>query len=343
MDYRQLGASGLRVPELCLGTMTFGHGFMGIGVVGQEDAQAMVKAALDAGVDFFDTADVYSRGQAEEVLGRALKTLGVPRERVVLATKVRGTMSDEAAAGTGDLNNYGLSRKHIIQAADASLRRLGTDYVDLYQIHGFDPLTPWEETLGALNDLVRSGKALYVGASNLAARQLAKALATSEYRGWSRFVSLQAYYSLVARDLEHELLPLAREEGLGVLTWSPLSGGYLSGKYRAGTPDAGRRSHFDFPRYAANGEDALAVLEEVSIARGESMATVALAWLRQQPGVTSVIIGATRPEQLAENLRAADLELSPEELERLGAPARPEPMYPQWMIQQQSGGWRPHR
>ena len=304
MDYRQLGASGLRVPELCLGTMTFGHGFMGIGVVGQEDAQAMVKAALDAGVDFFDTADVYSRGQAEEVLGRALKTLGVPRERVVLATKVRGTMSDEAAAGTGDLNNYGLSRKHIIQAADASLRRLGTDYVDLYQIHGFDPLTPWEETLGALNDLVRSGKALYVGASNLAARQLAKALATSEYRGWSRFVSLQAYYSLVARDLEHELLPLAREEGLGVLTWSPLSGGYLSGKYRAGTPDA---------------------------------------WLRQQPGVTSVIIGATRPEQLAENLRAADLELSPEELERLGAPARPEPMYPQWMIQQQSGGWRPHR
>jgi aryl-alcohol dehydrogenase-like predicted oxidoreductase len=343
MNYRQLGASGLRVPELCLGTMTFGHGFMGIGVVGQDEATAMVKAALDAGVDFFDTADVYSRGQAEEVLSRSLKALGVARERVVIATKVRGTMSDEAAAGTGDLNNFGLGRKHIIQAAEASLRRLGTDYVDLYQIHGFDPLTPWEETLGALNDLVRSGKALYVGACNLAARQLAKALGTSERRGWSGFVSLQAYYSLVARDLEHELLPLAREEGLGVLTWSPLSGGYLSGKYRAGTPDAGRRSHFDFPRYAANGEDALEVLEEVAKSRGESMATVALAWLRQQPGVTSVIIGATRPEQLAENLRAADLELSPEELEQLGAPTRPEPMYPQWMIQQQSGGGRPRR
>ena len=209
------------------------------------------------------------------------------------------------------------------------------------QIHGIDPRTPIEETLEALNDLVRSGKVLYIGVSNLAAWQIEKALGVSERRGWARFVSVQAYYSLVARDLEVEVLPMAREEGLGVMTWSPLAGGYVSGKYRAGRPEVARRNAFDFPQVSAHAEDALAVLEEVAGDRGVSMARVALAWLRQQPGVTSVILGARGPEQLDDNLKAADLELTPDELERLAAPTAPVLPYPQWMIELQSRPFRP--
>lgn len=341
MEFRRLGSSGLRVSELCLGAMTFGHGLMGVGVLGQEEADPLVRAALDAGVNFFDTADVYSRGQSEEILGRALKNAGVARHSVVLATKLRGTMSDAATAETGDINNRGLSRKHVMESIDGSLRRLGVDYIDLYQIHGIDPHTPIEETLGALNDLVRIGKVLYIGVSNLAAWQITKALGISERRGWAKFVSLQAYYSLVARDLEVELLPMAREEGLGVMIWSPLAGGYASGKYRAGKPEVGRRSSFDFPRVSPMAEDALLVLEQVADARGVSMARVALAWLRQQSGVTTVIVGARTPEQLEDNLKAADLELTAEEVEELGVPTAPQLPYPQWMIAWQSGRQRP--
>jgi aryl-alcohol dehydrogenase-like predicted oxidoreductase len=340
MQFRSLGGTGLKVSELCLGTMTFGHGFMGIGVVDQAGADAIVRRALDAGVNLFDTADVYSRGQSEELLGRALRSSGVPRHSVVVATKVRGTMSDAANEGTGDVNNRGLSRKHILEAVDASLRRLGMDYVDLYQIHGVDPATPIEETLEALNDVVRMGKALYIGVSNLAAWQIERALGISERRGWAKFASVQAYYSLAARDLEVDILPMARTEGLGVLTWSPLAGGYVSGKYRAGSPQVGRRNHFDFPQVSPRAEEALAALEDVARERGASMARVALAWLRQQPGVTSVILGVRDVDQLEDDLGAADFHLTPEELTRLGEATRPELPYPQWMIVRQTGA--PH-
>jgi aryl-alcohol dehydrogenase-like predicted oxidoreductase len=340
MQFRALGGTGLKVSELCLGTMTFGSGFMGIGVVDQAGADAIVRRALDAGVNFFDTADVYSRGQSEELLGHALRSSGVPRRSVVVATKVRGTMSDAANEGTGDVNNRGLGRKHILEGIDASLRRLGMDYVDLYQIHGVDPTTPIEETLEALNDVVRMGKALYIGVSNLAAWQIERALGISERRGWARFVSVQAYYSLVARDLEIEILPMARTEGLGVLTWSPLAGGYVSGKYRAGSPVVGRRTHFDFPQLSPRAEEALATLEEVARERGASMARVALAWLRQRPGVTSVIIGVRDVDQLEDDLGAADLQLTPDELTRLAEATQPELPYPQWMIARQTGA--PH-
>src|SRR5579862_3016371 len=234
MNYRQLGKSGVRVSELCLGTMTFGSGFFNIAVVDQAGANQMVGRSLQAGINFFDTADVYSSGESETILGRALKECGAARESVVVATKVFAPMSRAAAQREGDANNYGLSRLHIMAGCEASLRRLGTDYIDLYQVHGFDMATPVEETLRALDDLVRQGKVRYAGCSNWPARHLMKALCLADARWWERFVSLQAYYSLAARDLEHELLPLCREEGLGVLPWSPLSGGFLSGKYRRG-------------------------------------------------------------------------------------------------------------
>lgn len=341
MQFRSLGSTGLKVSELCLGAMTFGtRGWQGVGVVDQSGADAMVRHALNAGVNFFDTADVYSRGESEEILGRALKTAGVPRHSVIVATKVRGTMSDAADEGAGDVNNRGLGRKHLLESIDASLRRLGTDYVDLYQIHGVDPTTPIEETLEALNDVVRAGKSLYIGVSNLAAWQIERALGTSERRGWARFVSVQAYYSLVARDLEVEVLPMARAEGLGVLTWSPLAGGYVSGKYRAGSPEAGRRSSRDFPPIHSRAEEALAALEEVARERGVAMAAVALAWLRSQPGVTSVIVGARTLDQLEADLGAAELQLTPDELTRLGEATAPQLPYPQWMIVRQTGA--PH-
>jgi len=337
VQFRNLGSTGLKVSELCLGTMTFGSGFLGIGVVDQSGADAIVRRALDAGVNFFDTADVYSRGQSEELLGHALKASGVPRHSVVVATKVRGTMSDAANDGTGDVNNRGLGRKHILESIDGSLTRLGLDYVDLYQIHGLDPTTPIEETLEALNDVVRMGKALFIGVSNLAAWQIERALGISERRAWAKFVSVQAYYSLAARDLEVEVLPMVRAEGLGVLTWSPLAGGYVSGKYRAGSPEVGRRNHFDFPQVSPHAEEALAALEEVARERGASMARVALAWLRHQPGVTSVIIGVRDLTQLDDDLGAADLQLTPDELTRLGEATEPDLPYPHWMIARQTG------
>ena len=227
MKYRLLGRTGLKVSELCLGTMTFGENFYGIAVVDQPSANAMVARALEAGINFFDTADVYSYGQSEIVLGQALKDCAVERDRVIVATKVRSAMTEAATAGTGDVNNVGLSRQHIFAAVEKSLQRLGTDYIDLYQVHGWDMLTPVEETLRALDDLVRQGKVRYIGCSNWSARHLMKAVCLSRANRWAEFVSLQAYYSLVGRDFEHELLPLCREEGLGVLPWSPLSGGFL--------------------------------------------------------------------------------------------------------------------
>ncbi|HKJ94631.1 MAG TPA: aldo/keto reductase [Gammaproteobacteria bacterium] len=338
MEYRQLGHTGLKVSELCLGTMTFGSNFINIAEVGQSDADRLVGRARDAGVNFFDTADVYSRGESEEILGRSLANLGVPRDEAVIATKVRGPMSEGAATGEGDPNNVGLSRKHIMAACESSLKRLGTDHIDLYQVHGWDIRTPLEETMRALDDLVRDGKVRYIGCSNWPARHLARALALSEATGRERFVSLQAYYSLAGRDLEHELLPLAREMGLGVMPWSPLSGGYLSGKVRRdrGAPDGSRRAGFDFPPVDERVFDAIEALEAVAAECDATVPQVALAWLLHRDGVSSVIIGAKRMEQLEDNLGAVNVSLSSEQIERLAATTAPAPIYPEWMVARQN-------
>src|ERR1043166_303001 len=341
MNYRTLGRTGLKVSELCLGTMTFGENFYGIAVVDQPAANAMVKRAWEAGINFFDTADVYSYGQSEIVLGQALKDCGLDRDSVIIATKVRSAMTEAATQGTGDVNNVGLSRQHIMAAVENSLRRLQTDYIDLYQVHGWDVLTPIEETLRALDDLVRQGKVRYIGCSNWSARHLMKAVCLSRANRWAQFVSLQAYYSLVGRDLDHELLPLCREEGLGVLPWSPLSGGFLSGKYTREnpSPEGARRSGFQFPPIdEARGFDAVEALARIAKEKGASVAQVALAWLLAQSGVTSVIIGANKSSQLEDNLKAAELQLSAAEIEVLSATTMPAAQYPQWMIERQNEG-----
>lgn len=338
MQYRRLGATGLKVSELCFGAMTFGSKFLNIGVVDQGGADELVSRAIEAGINFFDTADVYSYGESEEILGQALKNAGVERESVVIATKVRGGMSEAASNGEGDVNNVGLSRQHIMDACDASLKRLGTDHIDLYQVHGWDPATPLEETLRALNDLVRMGKVRYAGCSNWTARHLAKSLQISRAHDWEAFVSLQAYYSLVGRDLEHELLPLCREEGLGVLTWSPLSGGFLSGKYTREdqNPEGARRVDFEFPPVDERGFDAVDALQEIAEAKNATVAQIALAWLLHQPGVTSVILGANKMSQLEDNLKATEVELSDDDLHRLSETTEPPKLYPQWMVEFQS-------
>lgn len=341
MKHNVLGRTGLKVSELCLGTMTFGQDFFNIAVVDQAAANKMVERALSVNINFFDTADVYSYGRSEEVLGQALKDLGVIRESVVIATKVRSPMSEAASSGSGDVNNVGLSRQHILSAVDHSLRRLGTDYIDLYQVHGWDILTPIEETMRALDDLVTNGKVRYVGCSNWSARHLMKSLMLSEAHQWSKFVSLQAYYSLAGRDLEYELLPLCREEGLAVLPWSPLSGGFLSGKYRRNSPspEGARRSGFDFPPVdLERGYDAIEVMDGIAKEKNASVAQVALAWLLAQSGVTSVIIGANKMSQLEDNLMAAELELTTAEIGLLSATTAPLPIYPQWMIELQNAG-----
>jgi aryl-alcohol dehydrogenase-like predicted oxidoreductase len=341
MKYRTLGRTGVKVSELCLGTMTFGEKFFNIGVVDQAGANQMVARCLEVGINFIDTADVYSYGESETITGRALKDASAARDKMIIATKVRSAMSEAATEGTGDANNVGLSRQHIFASVEKSLRRLETDYIDLYQVHGWDLLTPVEETLRALEDLVRQGKVRYVGCSNWSARHLSKALVLAQQKDWAGFVSLQAYYSLVGRDLEHELLPLCREEGVGVLPWSPLSGGFLSGKYRRDNPnpEGARRTNFQFPAIdEARGFDAVEALDEIAKRKGASVAQVALAWLLAQPGVTSIIIGANKMSQLEDNLKAADLELSAEDVEQLSATTAPRQMYPEWMIERQNAG-----
>jgi len=343
MNYRQLGSSGVRVSELCMGTMTFGSRFFHIAAVDQDGANQMVARAIEAGINFFDTADVYSFGESEETLGRALQHCGVKRESVVVATKVFAPMSQAAAERKGDVNNYGLSRQHIMAGCEASLRRLATDYIDLYQVHGWDLLTPVEETLRALDDLVRQGKVRYLGASNWPARHLMKALCLADARGWERFISLQAYYSLVGRDLEHELLRLCHEEGLGVLPWSPLSGGFLTGKFRRGQPGpvGARRSSFEFPPIdQERGFDAVEALDALAQEKGATIPQLALAWLLAQPAVSAVIIGANRMQQLEDNLKAAEVRLSAAEVERLSATTQPVTLYPQWMVERQNSRWR---
>jgi len=337
MRYRPLGKTGQFVSEICLGCMTFdgGSGFwQAIGKVDQTGATALVERSLEAGVNFIDTADVYSEGRSEALLGQALKDLKVAREDVIVATKVRGR------TGPGP-NAVGLSRGHIMDQIACSLKRLQLDHVDLYQIHGFDPVTPIEETLRALDDCVSKGYVRTIGCSNLAAWQIMKALGVSERRGFSRFETVQAYYSIAGRDLEREIVPLVEDQGLGVMVWSPLAGGFLSGKFTregAKSNDA-RRATFDFPPVdKERAYDVIDAMLKVGERHGVSVARVALAWLLQRKGVMSVIVGAKTIEQLDDNLAATKLELSADDLRELDAVSALPPEYPGWMLARQSDG-----
>jgi aryl-alcohol dehydrogenase-like predicted oxidoreductase len=327
MEYRQLGSSGLRISALTMGTMTFGGqgGFANVGNTDVDEARRQIDLCLEAGVNTIDTADVYSAGRSEEIVGAVIKGR---RDDILLATKVRMPM------GSGP-NDAGLSRHHIVSACEASLRRLGTDHIDLYQVHEWDGVTPLEETLAALTDLVTSGKVRYIGASNYTGWQLMKALGTSERLGLQRFVSQQIYYSLQAREAEYELVPAAIDQGLGILVWSPLAGGLLSGKYRRGrTAPAGSRQLTDWNEPPVHDEDKLYdtidVLVDIADKRGVSAARVALAYLLAKPGVTSLVIGARTSGQLADNLAAADLTLDDGERERLDRVSALPLNYPYW-------------
>ena len=334
MKQRTLGRTGLFVSELCLGTMTFGgSGVIGsqIGDLQQSDAERLVGQAIDAGINFIDTADVYAGGVSEQITGQALKNLKVPRENVVVATKV----FNETGPGP---NSRGASRGHILDGVKASLKRLQLDHIDLYQIHGFDPATPIEETVRALDQLVRHGHVRYVGVSNWAAWQIAKALGIAERLGLSRFESLQAYYTVAGRDLERELIPMLKSEGVGLMVWSPLAGGLLSGKYgrEQRGEEGSRRTTFDFPPVNRDRVyNCIDAMRPIAQAHSVSVAQVALAWLLHQPQVTSVIVGARRPEQLADNLAATNVTLSPDELAALDEVSRLPAEYPGWMFERQ--------
>jgi aryl-alcohol dehydrogenase-like predicted oxidoreductase len=333
MRYRLLGRTGLYVSEICLGAMTYGGKgrWEVVGRLGAAEAQAQIKTAFDAGVNFIDTANVYSEGESEKLVGQALASLGLPREDLVIATKVRVRMGPTP-------NRVGLSRVHIMNELDASLRRLKLDHVDLYQIHGVDQVTPLDETLRALEDAVRSGKVRYLGASNHAAWQMMKALGISAQHGWNRLESVQAYYSIAGRELEREIVPMARDQNVSILVWSPLAGGLLSGKFSAGAagPEGARRTTFDFP--PVDRERVFRCVEAMrpmAQAHGVSVARLALAWVLAQPGVTSVIVGAKTQEQLMDNLAAVGLQLSEAELRSLEEVSRVPREYPGWMFERQ--------
>lgn len=338
MKYKQLGRTGLYVSEICLGTMTFGGSeeagmWRAIGALQQGEVDAIVGRALEAGVNFVDTADVYSFGESEKLLGQALKNLGAKRKDVVIATKVYGEMGPRP-------NDRGASRGHIMDSVQMSLERLQTDHIDLYQIHGNDPVTPIEETLRALDDLVRQGLVRYIGVSNWQAWKIAKALGVSEAKGYARFETLQAYYSIAGRDLERELVPMLTSEQLGLMVWSPLAGGLLSGKFGPGSnnPTDARRTNFDFPPVDKDRAwKCVEVMREVGEAHGVTVARVALAWLLHKPSVMSVIIGAKTREQLDDNLRAVDLQLTADEMNRLDEVSELAAEYPGWMLARQGG------
>jgi aryl-alcohol dehydrogenase-like predicted oxidoreductase len=337
MRYSTFGRTGIFVSELCFGAMTFG-GKSGIwekiGNTEQQEADRLIGLALDAGINFFDTADVYSDGDSERILGKAL---GSRRKDIVLASKVRGR------TGPGP-NDVGLSRAHIMASVDESLRRLGTDWLDLYQIHGYDPLTPLDETLRALDDVVRAGKVRCVGCSNLAAWQIAKANGLAALHHWSRFESLQAYYTIAGRDLERELVPVLADQQMGLMVWSPLAGGFLSGKYAREQqgPAGARRTAFDFP--PVDRERAFAcidVMRMIGDTHGVSVARVALAWLLAQKHVTTIIIGAKNEQQLRDNIEATALKLTPEDLGALERVSALPQEYPGWMLMRQAAGREP--
>jgi len=335
MRYRLLGRTGLYVSELCLGTMTFG-GVEGmwkiVGDLDQQASTALVKQAFDAGVNFIDTANVYAFGRAETITGQAIRTLGLPRDELVIATKASNVMDARSP------NARGQSRHHLMHALDASLRRLQLDHIDLYQLHGFDPLTPMDEVLCTLNDMVRSGKVRSIGLCNMAAWQIMKGLAISDKHAWARFESVQAYYTVAGRDLEREVVPLLQDQQLGLMVWSPLAGGLLSGKFHpdGSGPDGARRASFDFPFVdKPRAFRCVEVMRPIAQGHQVSVARVALAWLLSRRQVTSVILGARTSAQLADNLGASELTLSPQELQAIDEVSALPSEYPGWMIKRQ--------
>jgi len=321
MEYVNLGSTGLKVSRICLGCMTYGSRKWREWVLDEPESRPLIRQAVEAGINFFDTADMYSVGVSEEILGRALKEFGPPRDRLVIATKVFNPMGD-------DPNQRGLSRKHIFHAIDDSLRRLQTDYVDLYQIHRYDPATPVEETLEALHDVVRAGKALYVGASSMWAWQLAKMLSLAGQRGWPRFVTMQNHYNLLYREEEREMIPLCRAEGIGLIPWSPLARGLLARQREAGTV----RSRTDdyakslYAGTAASDDKIIARVQTLAEARGVPPARIALVWLLHKPGVTAPIVGASKPQHLEDAVGAVSLKLTAEEIKTLEEPYVPHPI-----------------
>jgi aryl-alcohol dehydrogenase-like predicted oxidoreductase len=339
MRYNQLGRTGLYVSELCLGAMTFGGGsdsaiWAAVGALDQPEVDQIVARSIEAGVNFIDTANVYHRGRSEELVGQSLKNLGVKRSDMVIATKVYGDMGPRP-------NDRGASRGHIMDQVRESLDRLQTDHIDLYQIHANDSVTPIDEIMRALDDLVSQGLVRYVGVSNWAAWRIAKALGISEKMGYARFETVQSYYTIAGRDLERELVPMMLEERMGLMVWSPLAGGLLSGKFGPGSndPEGARRTSFDFPpvdRDRAWG--CVAAMREIAKAKGATVAQVALAWLLHQPVVTSVIIGAKRMDQLEDNLGSVSVSLSAEELKALDEVSRLPEEYPGWMFARQGAG-----
>lgn len=338
MKYNVLGNTGLKVSELCLGTMTFGgKGYWThIGAIEQNIVDGLVGKAVEAGINFIDTANVYSEGLAEEMTGKAIRNLNLKRDDLVIATKVRGKMSEGP-------NGSGLSRKHIMQQVDESLRRLNIDYIDLYQIHGYDELTPIEETIDVLDRLVRSGKVRYIGCSNLAAWHIMKANSFAQYNRRSKFVSLQAYYTIAGRDLERELAPMLKDQQMGLMVWSPLAGGLLSGKYnrKMEAAEGSRRINFDFPPVNKDRAfDIIDVLEPMAKEKNASVAQLSLAWLLHQPVVSSIIIGAKNNTQLEDNLKSIDVTFTPEELKKLDEVSKLPSEYPHWMLERQGSDRR---
>lgn len=334
MRYHLLGRTGLYVSELCLGTMTFGGQgrWKVIGGMEQDAATDMVKQAFDAGVNFFDTANVYSFGESETITGHALKTLGLPRDEIVVATKASANMSETI------VNAGGQSRYHLMNQLDASLKRLQLDHVDLYQLHGYDPLTPLDEVMSTLNDMVRSGKVRYIGLCNMAAWQVMKALAISDKRNLARFESVQAYYTVAGRDLERELVPLLQDQQLGLMVWSPLAGGLLSGKFNAdgSGPDGARRVNFDFPVVdKPRAFRCVDVMRDIAARHQATVAQVALAWLLSRSHVSTVIIGAKTAAQLADNLGSTRITLGADDLQALDKVSALPAEYPGWMIERQ--------
>ncbi len=339
MKYNQLGKTGVLVSELCLGTMTFGgRGYWkAIGEQTQEEVNNLTKTALDSGINFIDTANAYSEGISETMLGKALFSLGIQRQQVVIATKLRLRMGSGA-------NQVGLSRLHISDSVDDSLLRLGLSHIDLMYIHGVDTLTPLEETMRGLEDVVRSGKVRYIGISNHPAWMVAKANGIADKMGWTKFVALQNYYSIAARDVEREIIPLALSEGLAVMPWSPLAGGFLSGKFTRNNEVAGdsRRDTFDFPPInKSKAYDIIDVLLQIGVNHNVSAAQVALAYILKKPAVTSIIIGAKKQNQLLDNIAATTLELTTEEFQQLDSISALAPEYPGWMLDRQAQGRLP--
>jgi len=338
MKYNQLGKTGILVSELCLGTMTFGgKGYWkAIGQVPQDEVNQIVKTSLDSGINFIDTANAYSEGLSETMLGEALKKLGIPHQEVVIATKVRIRMGPGA-------NQVGLSRFHIMDSVNDSLQRLNLSHIDLLYIHGVDPITPLEETMRGMEDVVRSGKVRYIGISNHPAWMVVKANSYAEKMGWTKFVASQNYYSIAGRDIEREIVPMVQSEGISIMPWSPLAGGFLSGKYTRNNKVAGnsRRDSFDFPPInKQKAYDIIDVMTEIGKHHNVSVATVALNWVINQPAITSTIIGAKNLQQLTDNIAAVTLQLTPEDMQQLNDVSALASEYPGWMINRQlEGRW----